>query len=217
MSDNIFCSGTLIATYHVLTAEQCFENIGNDPIQIILSTGDLTHGTHTFPLWWISYDMWAHHSRSQITTIYNNIAIIKIFGVTPSLRIAPLSTISPLRLLEGFRAELCGCSVRNANANPIMMQKAEVRILKRETCAHIVSELEGVELVFPDNYICTNANPVVHLENKDKGGPVLFFDSLIAINVGTFPCMEGAYNVNKVNGHITVDHYRVFIYDMLNY
>jgi hypothetical protein len=65
-----------------------------------------------------------------------------------------------------------------------MIQKAELRILKHEDCERIITDLEGIKLRVPQNYMCTNNNPFVHLEKVSNVKLLLllvFFNHLMII------------------------------------
>jgi hypothetical protein len=45
----------------------------------------------------------------------------------------------------------------------------------------------------------------------DSGGPIFYFGALIGLNVGVYPNVEDISNEDKLNAHLDINLYRVFI------
>jgi secreted trypsin-like serine protease len=75
----VVCTGVLISSIHVLTAEHCISN--DAPFQVIVGSIDIYNGTIHIPLWWLTFDWWYMISGFERKNPQNDIAIIRVSNI----------------------------------------------------------------------------------------------------------------------------------------
>ncbi|XP_011495210.1 PREDICTED: uncharacterized protein LOC105360114 [Ceratosolen solmsi marchali] len=111
----------------------------------------------------------------------------------------------------GLDVQLLGCGRTNNVEYTWRVQTTEARVLHHSECGHRASQIEGVLLYVSVNYICSSRTPYAQLTNGDNGGPLLYNGAIVGINLGVSPPYHGTFHPNKVNIHLYLYLYRIFI------
>ncbi|XP_011493866.1 PREDICTED: uncharacterized protein LOC105359086 [Ceratosolen solmsi marchali] len=208
--------GTLVSYSDVLTSEHCLEGESLPHTAIIAGSIDFRLGIKYHFLWWITYASWCTEMKKQLEFDSNDIAMIRLLSTMPNNIIPVPITQEPNSHFYAEQATIITWSSQCSSVSPTIMDLAKVWVLKQKDCDKQYSVLFKTKMKMHPRFLCTRAKPYILLECGDSGSPLLYRDTLIAVNVGLCPPIGDVPSGKKINIHIGIEYYKNFIYSLIS-
>ncbi|XP_011505953.1 PREDICTED: chymotrypsin-2-like [Ceratosolen solmsi marchali] len=212
---HLVCTGTLITSQDVLTAEHCVIACYPIGIEIIVDSIDLLDGKKHFPLWWVTYNHWALNNDVKLEYATNDIAIVKLSENVPGhIKLASIATTFDKSMFESD-IQIVGWGKTNNGKIPRKLQAAIVNLVPLRVCKNTIFRLSGVKRPIHKKRLCSATQPYTIMDNGDSGGPLLFNDIVIGVNNGVWPELNSTFHPEQVNFHSSTFFYKDFILDVI--
>ncbi|XP_011495323.1 PREDICTED: chymotrypsin-2-like [Ceratosolen solmsi marchali] len=212
---NHICTGTLISSKNVLTAEHCLHNELKENLQVAIGSNDFRYGVKYNILWWLTYDAWAEHKNDKYIFRNNDIAILRLNGDIHSIVPPLISNTLTLGLYDLTVTAVGWGKIENGQVFP-KLKSVDLTVITNSECENRVLRFARKQYNVPLRYICTAANPPALLHYGDSGGPLLYNNQIIGISISTVPEDEYIVDPNKLNIHLVTQYYQDFISEVKN-
>ncbi|XP_011495229.1 PREDICTED: chymotrypsin-2-like isoform X2 [Ceratosolen solmsi marchali] len=213
--NNHDCTGVLVSQKTVLTSAHCLATMKLDETVIVVGSTDLRRGRNFYPSFWLSYDRWISLKNKESQYSLNDIAIIKLATEVPGYIHPVLLSTKPSIELYGLRVVTAGWGEnRNGDINNFL-EAVIVNVIPHRECENKIFRATGERISIGKNLLCTVANPYALLCRGDSGGPLLDNGKLIGINKGVCLYPEFRFHPDKINIHMSINHYKDFIVDVI--
>ncbi|XP_011501473.1 PREDICTED: trypsin iota-like [Ceratosolen solmsi marchali] len=210
------CTGTLIAKRDVITIGHCLINQHIWSIRVMVGSIHLDAGLKFYPLWWKMYNEWAEKNNFSHKNLIDDIAVMRLSEKIPAnIKPVGLLTLSKSNLF-GLNVTTAGWGLSNTGSLNNVMEKVTLKILTDNEVNDRVLDVLGHELFVDPEIICSASEPFALLQFGDSGGPLLYNDMIIGVNIGTAPLPTQPTHPKKINIHFNINHYRIFILHVMN-
>ncbi|KAJ8664970.1 hypothetical protein QAD02_006632 [Eretmocerus hayati] len=208
---NVFCSGALVSSRHILTNEHCVDRESLDSVVVFMGSFDLD-ATNSYKLCdWYLYHDWIQKPGQPLSIEFDDIAIIKLCKEVP-IRPAVISweTYESIQMSTSHLI-MAGWGLIEDNAMSKFMRRASIQLYD-ETACHVQT---GWRSVARGRYLCTRSYPYILAGDGDSGSPLLDQKNrIVGVTSGVF--MRQAMPHKSINMHANVTYYKNFINAILN-
>ncbi|XP_011495322.1 PREDICTED: chymotrypsin-2-like [Ceratosolen solmsi marchali] len=215
LTETHFCSGALISMKDVLTAEHCLAHELLASLLAMVGLNDFRYGKKYGVAWWVTYDQWTASQRISKTFNHNDIAILRLAHEVHDVTPATISRTITYGLYDLEVVALGWGKFSNGEINP-KMNAANLKIITNFACENKVESMLGIKDTVSLRFVCSIAEPEVLLQRSDAGGPLVYNDEIIGINLSACPDPEKQPCTSAVNIHLVIEYYNYFISSVKN-
>ncbi|XP_011500644.1 PREDICTED: achelase-1-like [Ceratosolen solmsi marchali] len=209
---DLICTGVLANRQSVITTAHCLEQDFEYNIKLIIGSNDLLSLSQYHIAFWLSYNQWAQYSRIHVTFSTNDICVLRLTSHVHRTIQPAVIAYETYNQFNGQNIVLAGWGQINNTTFPRILQTSPATVLSNENCLARVNQLVSGQFIVDGNIFCSAGNPFTYVMLGDNGGPVVYRNRVIGINMGTCPHYENhQLHANKVNIHINLYVYQHFL------